>query len=66
MPINDGPSIVLGEISFELYESLWTKHQRLVGVRGGIKKKILGFYDYSPKGGRGGLGKSEISLSEKN
>ena len=34
-------------------------------VRGGIKKKILFFYDYSPKGGRGGLGKSEISLSEK-
>ena len=34
-------------------------------LRGGIKKKILVFYDYSPKGGRGGLGKSEISLSEK-
>ena len=31
----------------------------------GRHKKNTVFYDYSPKGGRGGLGKSEISLSEK-
>ena len=34
-------------------------------IRGGIKKNKLVFFRKTPKGGRGGLAQSEISLSEK-
>ena len=33
-------------------------------VRGAVKKKILVFFDFLSKGGRGGLGQSKKSLSE--
>ena len=33
-------------------------------IRGGVKKKILVFFDFLSKGGRGGLGQSKKSLSE--
>ena len=35
-------------------------------IRGGIKKNKLLFFRKTPKGGRGGLAQSKISLSEKN
>ena len=33
-------------------------------IRGAVKKKILVFFDFLSKGGRGGLGQSKKSLSE--
>jgi len=40
-------------------------NKEIATIRGGIKKKKLFFFGKTPKGGRGGLAESEISLSEK-
>ena len=37
----------------------------ICSLRGGIKKNKLVFFRKTPKGGRGGLAQSKISLSEK-
>ena len=43
-----------------------TQSDKTMAIRGGIKKNKLVFFRKTPKGGRGGLAQSEISLSEKN